>query len=84
MTLKCDACDDINETCVVQHSMFKHGFVMTYEGNYVLRKFVKESEIMCDSVDWLHVHSSGECIKTMEVLEPELYLRYVKEFSVAT
>jgi len=83
--LKCDVGIGIF-SCIVQHAKFKQGLVISYN-SFNKQLFIKPQKIMADdemmsnNVDWLMVHCAGNCVNTMEELEPVLYKKYKEEFS---
>ena len=80
---ECDFMDDEGLTCIYQYNMFRRGYVMDCEGNWLTPEDVKKyprPEELQDYVDWLHIHCTGGCIEYFKHVEPKEYLSMIKEF----
>ena len=81
----CDFDGDEYLTCTYQKNMFRRGYVMDCEGNWLSPEEAKEyprPEELQDYVDWIHLHCSGDCVKYYKYCEPEKYKKTCKHFGV--
>jgi len=83
---ECDFMEDEELTCIYQKNMFRRGFVMDCEGNWLssedAKKYPRPEELQ-NYVDWIHIHCSETCSKYYKHTEPENYKKTCKYYGVA-